>query len=100
MRATSATGTEREFSLSIEGILAVEAEDPSFRLLREMTQAQNGRISSCDKLCRAMGLTWAEFVSEGFSFRDFTVIITDVIEDLGFTSASMTVSEEPVRAGS
>lgn len=100
MRATSATGVEREFSLSIEGILAVEAEDPSFKLVREIASAQNGRLSACNRLCEVMGTTWAQFVADGFSFNDFNGILSEVIKDLGFTKASMTVSEVSGQTGS
>lgn len=96
VRYLSAKGVERDFELSIEGVLAMEEQDKSFHLVREYSSlTARMRLSSADRLCRAMGTSWAEFVEDGFTFNDLISIMGVVLPELGFSDASATRLDPP-----
>lgn len=96
VRYLSAKGVERDFRLSIEDVLKMEDEDRSFHLIREYSQLTTRmRLSSADRVCRALGTSWTQFVEEGFSFTDLLAIMDDVLPELGFSSASATRLDPP-----
>lgn len=93
----SSTGVERSFDLTIVQLIEAEMKDPKLAILRDYRDiARTGRLSIADRLCRAFGTTYAEFVGEGFTFNDLLTIVGEVLEGLGFSERSMQRLDQPV----
>ena len=92
----SSTGVERSFDLTIEQMIEAEMKDPKLAILRDYRDiARTGRLSIADRLCRAFGTTYEDFVKDGFTFNDLLTIVGEVLEGLGFSERSATRSDLP-----
>ena len=97
----SSSGVERSFDLNIVQLIEAEMKDPKLALLRDYRDiARTGRLSIADRLCRAFGTTYVEFVGEGFTFNDLLTIVGEVLEGLGFSERSATRSDLPAPSAS
>lgn len=92
---TSSTGVKRDFGLDIESILKMEEENPGFSLVNDFRKfAGTYRLTYADRLCRAMGTTYRDFIADGFYMEDLVGIITKAMSDLHFFRDSQTNSED------
>lgn len=92
----SSSGFVRSFDMTIEQMIEAEMKDPKLALLRDYRDiARTGRLTIADRLCRAFGTTYKDFVREGFTFNDLLTIVGDVLEELGFSERSMQRLDQP-----
>ena len=92
---TSSTGTVRDFTLDLDRILKMEEESPGFSLMNDFRKfSSTYRLTYADRLCRAMGTTYKQFIEDGFYLEDLIRIVTRAMGDLHFFRVSPTESED------
>ena len=98
---TSSTGVVRDFSLDLDRILEMEEESPGFSLMNDYRKfSSTYRLTYADRLCRAMGTTYREFIADGFYMEDLIRIVTKAMGDLHFFRVSPTDSEDSTQESS
>ena len=96
----SSKGVEREFSISIDRLLEMEAADPSFNLADEIGKLSSFRLTDAVRMCELLGVDYAGFVADGFTYKDLMTIGKGVLRELGFIPDSPRRSESPVQDAS
>ena len=92
---TSSTGVTKDFSISVERILELEEKDPGYSLVNDVRKLPHTfRLTSADRICRALGTTYNAFIADGFYMEDLARIAADALSDLHFFKPSPTSSED------
>lgn len=98
---TSATGVTRDFSMSIERILELEANDPGFSLINDVRKlGHTYRLTYAEHILQAMGTTYRDFIADGFYLEDLGEIASKAMADIHFLRPSRTSSEDPGQGSS
>lgn len=92
----SSTGVVRKFELDVEGLIEAEMKDPKLRFVRDYAEvSRSARVSVADRILRALGTTYAQFIADGFVFNDLGDIMMDLMPGLGFSESSMQRLDQP-----
>ena len=98
---TSSTGVTRDFTMSLERILELEAKDPGFSLINDVRKlGHTFRLTYAEHILQAMGTNYKEFIADGFYLEDLGDIATKAMGELHFLKPSPTSSEDQPQARS
>ena len=96
MEFTTSKGIIKTFELDIDKILEMEAKDPDYSLMDDLSglDSDKMRFSAFDRMARVLGSDLKQMTKDGVTIEDQMDIFIECLKEAGF------ISEEPASASS